>query len=129
MSALAQAIEDLQQRYGVTFLLAVNEEGLSVAEAGEVPPDGFAAYLPMAMETGIRMAYSGGMGDPVCMAFVLPKGGMLILARAELEGQAMYLAIRCRRPPKGLRRLIEEVTASLRQALGISAKGDADAGS
>ncbi|MDX8401111.1 MAG: hypothetical protein R8K47_00620 [Mariprofundaceae bacterium] len=120
MSGIAGLMEDVRRENDLRFVLAVNEDGMAVAQAGAVSSDALAAYAPMALETARRMSDAGGLGDPLCSALVLRDGSMLIMADAEVAGRGMYLMLHCARPPAGLRALLDRIEAALNQALGAA---------
>ncbi len=118
MSGLAAVMNEIRQEHGLRFVMAVNEDGMSVAQAGDAPPDGFAAYAPMALETARRMSDAGNMGEPLCSALVLRDGSMLIMGDVQVAGRTMYLMLHCGKPPAGLRALLKQIAGALSGALG-----------
>ncbi len=118
MSDLAAVMEEIRREHDLRFVMAVNEDGMAVAQAGDAPPDGFAAYAPMALETARRMSDAGQLGDPLCSALVLRDGSMLIMDDVTVAGRTMYLMLHCAKPPAGLRALLQRIADALSGALG-----------
>jgi len=99
------------------FILVVNEEGLTMGEAGDAPGDDFAPYSSSIMENASKMAAIGQLGEPVCSALVLEHGRMLIMHEARLDGESIYLSILCRRVPAGVQSLIRKIVDCVAKAL------------
>ncbi len=116
--SLRDTLETLCQQHGLACILAINDEGLVMAEAGTAPAEEFAPYLPMAVETSNRMAENGGFGEPLCNALVLSGGSMLIMYRTLVAGRAVYLSLLCSRVPAGLKTLLERITNEVAGAIG-----------
>ena len=115
---LQHALFDLCQQHQLTFILATNDEGMIMAEAGETPTDSFAAYTPMAVETSRIMAKNGDFGDPICNALILSGGRILIMYQTFVAGRIIYLSLLCQKVPVGLKGVLENIAAVISKALG-----------
>jgi len=117
--SLKDTLEELCTTHHLVFILAINDEGMVMADAGDVPADGFAPYAPMAIETARRMALNGELDEPVCSALILQGGRMLIMYQSEIANRVVYLALVCRKVPAGLKKLLDNIASEVGKALGI----------
>jgi len=115
---LQHELLEICQQHQLTFIVAINDDGMIMAEAGETPSEGFAAYAPMAIETSRLLAKNGNFGDPLCNALVLTNGRMLILYQTCIAGRVVYLSILCQKVPAGSKSLLEHIAAMISKALG-----------
>lgn len=115
---LKRTLEEIRLAHRLVFLLAISDEGMVMAEAGELPTEGFAPYTPMAMETMRVMAQSGELGPPLCNATILSGGRMLVLYQTEVISRTVYLCLMCNKVPRGLKNLLEQVAEEVGRALG-----------
>jgi len=99
------------------FILIANDEGLIMAEVGEAPGEDFAPYSATVIETARKMSHTGDLGDPICSALVLKRGRMLIMAEANIGGDAIYLSILCRKVPAGVQNLIKRIVDCMSETL------------
>lgn len=116
--SLTETLESIRQEHDLTSVLAINDEGLLMAHAGDMPEEGFVPYSPMAVETARQMASAGGFGEPLCSAMILQNGRMLIMHQADVAGRAIYLSLLCRKVPIGLKHVLGRIATEIARALG-----------
>ncbi len=112
----------LLEQYGVHALVAVNEQGLAMIETGESLGEAFASYLPMAVETCMRLGQNACACEPQVVMLAFAGRGVLLGSRAEVGGQAVYLAVWGRRPPRGMKALFAGMRACVARAMGVAAE-------
>lgn len=113
-----QDFAELLERYGADALVAVNDQGLAMLEAGKVLGEAFASYLPMAVETCMRLGRNACTTEPEVVMLAFSGRGVLLAQRAEAGGQVIYLAAWARRPPRGTRKLFAGMQACVARAVG-----------
>jgi len=115
---LKESLEAIRNGHDLSSILIINDEGLEMAHAGNLPEEGFTPYLPMAFETARRMASAGGFGEPLCNALILEDGKMLIMHQTDVAERAIYLSLLCKKVPKGLRDILHQIKVEIGRALG-----------
>ena len=91
-----------------------------MAEVGTSPGEDFAAYSSSMMESALKVAESGDLGEQICSALVLKNGRMLIMHEGKINGHSIYLSILCSRVPAGVQSLIKKIV----HCVGIALMGN-----
>lgn len=102
---------------GLIFIVAANDEGLPMAEVGSIPNDDFAAYTLNVLDASHEITDTSALGESVCSAIVLQGGRMLIMNKADIAGQAVYVSIMCSRVPTGMQALIKRIVDTITHAM------------
>jgi len=99
------------------FILVADDNGLTMAEAGQAPDEAFASDSCSIMETAQRMTLSGELGKLICNALVLKGGRMLIIHEANVGGQRIYLSILCCKVPGSVQKMIMKIVQCISATL------------